>query len=85
MEKPKGDGAWINGGFFVCQPEVMNYISEGDEVIFERGPLEKLASAGQLHAYKHEGFWQPMDTLKDNTTLTEMWESGTAPWKKWED
>lgn len=85
MEKPKGDGAWINGGFFVCQPEVMNYISEGDEVIFERGPLEKLASAGQLHAYKHEGFWQPMDTLKDKTTLTEMWESGTAPWKKWED
>lgn len=85
MEKPKGDGAWINGGFFVCQPEVMNYISEGAEVIFERGPLEKLASAGQLHAYKHEGFWQPMDTLKDKTTLTEMWESGTAPWKKWED
>ncbi|MDD7578353.1 MAG: glucose-1-phosphate cytidylyltransferase [Elusimicrobia bacterium] len=85
MEKPKGDGAWINGGFFVCQPEVMNYIPGGDEVIFERGPLEKLASAGQLHAYKHDGFWQPMDTLKDKTTLTEMWESGTAPWKKWED
>ena len=85
MEKPKGDGAWINGGFFVCQPEVMNYIPEGDDVIFERGPLEKLAASGQLHAYKHEGFWQPMDTLKDKTTLTEMWESGTAPWKKWED
>lgn len=85
MEKPKGDGAWINGGFFVCQPEVMNYIPEGDDVIFERGPLEKLVSAGQLHAYKHDGFWQPMDTLKDKTTLTEMWKSGTAPWKKWED
>lgn len=85
MEKPKGDGAWINGGFFVCQPEVMNYIAEGDDIIFERGPLEKLAATGQLHAYKHEGFWQPMDTLKDKTTLTDMWESGSAPWKKWED
>ena len=85
MEKPKGDGAWINGGFFVCQPEVMNYIASGDDVIFERDPLEKLAAEGQLHAYKHEGFWQPMDTLKDKTTLTAMWENGTAPWKKWED
>ena len=84
MEKPKGDGAWINGGFFVCQPEVMNYIASGDDVIFERDPLEKLAAEGQLHAYKHEGFWQPMDTLKDKTTLTAMWENGTAPWKKWE-
>ncbi len=85
VEKPKGDGSWINGGFFVCQPEVMNYISEGDDVIFERTPLEKLAKDGQLHAYKYDGFWRPMDTLKDKTELTAMWESGQAPWKKWED
>ncbi len=85
QEKPKGDGAYINGGFFVCEPEVMNYIDEGDGVIFERAPLEKLAKEGQLHAYKHEGFWQPMDTLKDKTQLTELWYSGKAPWKKWED
>ncbi len=84
IEKPKGDGAWINGGFFVCQPEVMNYIAEGSGVIFERDPLEKLAADGQLHAYKHEGFWQPMDTLKDKIHLTELWEQDKAPWKKWE-
>ncbi|MBQ8843990.1 MAG: glucose-1-phosphate cytidylyltransferase [Elusimicrobiaceae bacterium] len=84
IEKPKGDGAWINGGFFVCQPEVMNYIAEGSGVIFERDPLEKLAADGQLHAYKHEGFWQPMDTLKDKIHLTELWEQEKAPWKKWE-
>ena len=84
MEKPKGDGAWINGGFFVCQPEVMDYIAEGNNVIFEREPLEKLANCGQLHAYKHEGFWQPMDTLKDKMQLTELWETGKAHWKKWE-
>ena len=65
MEKPKGDGSWINGGFFVCQPEVMNYIAEDDSVVFERAPLETLAKNNQLHAFKHEGFWQPMDTLKD--------------------
>ena len=85
VEKPKGDGAYINGGFFVCEPQVMDYIAEGDEVIFERAPLEKLAQEGQLHAYKHEGFWQPMDTLKDKTLLTDLWYSGKAPWKKWED
>ncbi|MBR4356069.1 MAG: glucose-1-phosphate cytidylyltransferase [Elusimicrobiaceae bacterium] len=85
MEKPKGDGAWINGGFFVCQPEVMNYIGNGDDVIFERTPLETLAREGQLHAYKHDGFWQPMDTLKDKHQLTDLWESGQAPWKKWEN
>lgn len=84
IEKPKGDGAWINGGFFVCQPEVMNYIAEGSGVIFERDPLEKLAADGQLHAYKHDGFWQPMDTLKDKIHLTELWEQEKAPWKKWE-
>lgn len=84
-EKPRGDGSWINGGFFVCQPEVFNYIEDGDNVIFERDPLEKLAAAGQLHAYKHEGFWQPMDTLRDKMELTELWKSGKAPWKVWED
>lgn len=85
MEKPKGDGSWINGGFFVCQPEVMNYIAEDDSVVFERAPLETLAKNNQLHAFKHEGFWQPMDTLKDKQLLTHLWESGQAPWKVWED
>ena len=85
MEKPQGDGAWINGGFFVCQPEVLDYIGQGDNVVFEREPLEQLAADHQLHAFKHEGFWQPMDTLKDKTQLTEMWEQNMAPWKKWEN
>ena len=84
-EKPQGDGAWINGGFFVCQPEVMNYIDEGDGVVFEKKPLETLAAQGQLHAYKHTGFWQPMDTLKDKTQLTALWEQNKAPWKVWKD
>ena len=84
MEKPRGDGSWINGGFFVCQPEVMDYIDPGDDVIFERTPLEKLAKSGQLHAYKHDGFWQPMDTLKDKMLLTDLWHSQKAPWKKWD-
>ncbi len=84
VEKPKGDGAWINGGFFVCQPEVMNYISTDPGEIFERAPLEKLAKENQIHAYKYEGFWQPMDTLKDKMYLTDLWMSGKAPWKKWD-
>lgn len=83
QEKPKGDGAWINGGFFVCEPQVLDYI-KGD-VYFEQAPLEKLAKDGQLHAYKHNGFWQPMDTLKDKKLLTDLWYSGQAPWKKWEN
>ncbi len=83
MEKPKGDGAWINGGFFVCQPEVMNYISDDESEIFERAPLEKLAQMNQIHAYKYDGFWQPMDTLKDKMYLTDLWTSDKAPWKKW--
>jgi len=82
LEKPKGDNAWINGGFFVCQPEVINYI-DGDNTIFEREPLEKLASEGNLKAYKHDGFWQCMDTLRDKTKLDELWDSGTPPWKNW--
>ena len=84
VEKPKGDGAWINGGFFVCQPEVMNYISDDEGEIFERAPLEKLAKEKQIHAYKYDGFWQPMDTLKDKMYLTDLWMSGKAPWKKWD-
>ena len=85
QEKPVGDGAWVNGGFFVCQPEVMNYIDEGDGVVFEKKPLETLAAQGQLHAYKHTGFWQPMDTMKDKNMLTALWEQNKAPWKVWKD
>ena len=82
QEKPKGDGAWINAGFFVLQPEVFDYI-EGDDTLLERSPLERLAREGQLTAYKHKGFWQPMDTLRDKVHLEELWKSGNAPWKLW--
>jgi glucose-1-phosphate cytidylyltransferase len=82
-EKPRGDGAWINGGFFVCQPEVLSYITDGDSTVWERGPLEALAKEGQLGAYKHEGFWQPMDMLRDKNDLEKLWASGKAPWKRW--
>lgn len=82
-EKPKGDGAWINGGFFVCEPSVLDYITEGDSTIFERRPLESLANSSQLVAYKHEGFWKPMDTLRDKVQLEELWDAKKAPWKVW--
>jgi glucose-1-phosphate cytidylyltransferase len=82
-EKPRGDGAWINGGFFVCQPEVFSYITAGDSTVWERGPLEALAKEGQLGAFKHEGFWQPMDMLRDKNDLEKLWASGKAPWKRW--
>jgi glucose-1-phosphate cytidylyltransferase len=81
-EKPKGDGAMINGGFFVLSPQVIDYIKD-DQTIWEREPLEQLAEEGQLAAYQHEGFWQPMDTLRDKTHLEELWQSGQAPWKTW--
>jgi len=81
-EKPKGDGGMINGGFFVLSPQVLDLI-EGDQTVWERGPLETLAERGQLAAYQHDGFWQPMDTLRDKTHLEELWASGTAPWKVW--
>ena len=81
-EKPKGDGAWINGGFFVLEPEVMNYIS-GDSTIWEQEPLRNLAHEGMLSAYKHNGFWQAMDTLRDKSILEELWNSDQAPWKTW--
>ncbi len=82
-EKPAGDGMWINAGYFVCQPEVFDYIKDGDSTIFERKPLEELANDGQMNSYKHNGFWKPMDTLRDNIELNKMWENNNAPWKIW--
>ena len=82
-EKPKGDGNWINGGFFVCEPKVLDYITEGDQTIFERTPLENLANDGELYSYKHTGFWRPMDTLRDNKLLNELWDNKKAKWKLW--
>jgi len=82
LEKPKGDGAWINGGFFVCQPEVFNYIDD-DATIFERRPMEKLANDGQMVAFRHSGFWKPMDTLRDKQELEALWQGGQAPWRLW--
>jgi len=81
-EKPQGDGGMINGGFFVLSPKVLDLLV-GDQTIWEREPLEKLASQTQLAAYQHSGFWQPMDTLRDKTYLEELWQSGKAPWKVW--
>ena len=81
-EKPKGDGAWINGGFFIVEPSVIDCIKD-DSTVWEREPLEKLAHNGELAAYRHQGFWHPMDTLRDKNTLEKMWESGKAPWKVW--
>jgi glucose-1-phosphate cytidylyltransferase len=82
MEKPKGDGAWINGGFFVCQPEVFNYI-DGDKTIFEKEPMENIAKDGQMRAFNHSGFWKPMDTLRDKHELEEDWSNNVAKWKIW--
>jgi glucose-1-phosphate cytidylyltransferase len=82
QEKPAGDGAWINGGFFVLSPKVIDYI-EGDLSSWEGGPLETIANQGQLECFEHRGFWQPMDTLRDKTQLEELWSSGRAPWKRW--
>lgn len=81
-EKPAGDGATINGGFFVLSPKVLDYI-EGDDTVWERGPMEGLARDGELYAYHHDGFWQAMDTLRDKRHLEELWASGHAPWKVW--
>ena len=82
VEKPDGDNAWINGGFFVLSPKVVDYI-QGDQTMWEREPMEKLAREGQLTAYFHNGFWQCMDTLRDKNHLEELWASGKAPWKVW--
>ena len=82
QEKPVGDGGWINGGFFVLSPAVLDYI-DGDATVWEQEPLERLAREGQLAAYRHDGFWQPMDTLRDKRHLEELWQTGHAPWKTW--
>lgn len=84
MEKPDGDGSWINGGFFILEPSAIETIEE-DSTIWEREPLETLARDGELVAYRHTGFWRPMDTLRDKIVLNELWESGEAPWKTWSD
>lgn len=81
-EKPLGDGAWINCGFFVLSPKVLDYI-EGDETTWEKNPMERLAKEGELAAFKHLGFWKPMDTLRDKNQLDELWNSGNAPWRIW--
>ena len=82
QEKPQGDSSWVNGGFFICSPQVLSLI-DGDSTIWERKPLETLARQNQLSAYLHNGFWQPMDTLRDKIYLEELWNSGRAPWKVW--
>jgi glucose-1-phosphate cytidylyltransferase len=82
LEKPKGDGSWINGGFFVCQPEVFDYI-EGDVTVFEKQPMEQIAANGEMKAFNHSGFWKPMDTLRDKHELEEDWANQKAKWKIW--
>lgn len=82
LEKPKGDGSWINGGFFVCEPSVFKFIKD-DQTIWEREPMEQIAAANQMVAYKHTGFWKPMDTLRDKQELEQEWNSGMATWKTW--
>jgi glucose-1-phosphate cytidylyltransferase len=82
-EKPAGDNAWINAGFFVMEPGVFDYLTDDDATVLERKPLERLAEAGQLSAYKHYGFWRPMDSLRDKNDLTDMWMKGPAPWALW--
>lgn len=84
QEKPKGDGSWINAGFFVFQPEIFDYI-QGDSTVFEKEPLEGVARKEELMSYKHDGFWQPMDTLRDKNHLEQLWKSNKAPWKIWEN
>jgi glucose-1-phosphate cytidylyltransferase len=81
-EKPEGDGAWINGGYFVLEPEVIDYIKD-DGTVWEQEPLQKLAQSDQLSAFRHTGFWQPMDTLRDKKYLEGLWQDGKAPWKVW--
>lgn len=83
QEKPKGDGSWINAGFFVCEPKVFDYILNGDETVLEQAPLQNLAKDGEIYTYQHNGFWMPMDTLRDKNTLSAMWNNGKAPWKVW--
>jgi glucose-1-phosphate cytidylyltransferase len=81
-EKPRGDGAWINGGFFVLEPDAINYI-DGEATVWEQEPMERLAQDHRLSAYRHQGFWHPMDTLRDKGVLDDFWKTGKAPWKIW--
>ena len=83
-EKPQGDNTWVNGGFFVCEPKVFDYIENSDDITFEKTPLENLAKDKQLNAYKHYGFWRPMDNLKDKKELTNAWVNGVAQWAIWQ-
>lgn len=83
LEKPRGDGSWVNGGFFVCEPEMLNYIDDRSDTVFEQEPLQTLAKEGHLSTYKHNGFWKCMDTLKDKHDLDRMWQDQAAPWKTW--
>lgn len=83
IEKPKTEAGWINGGFFICEPEVFNYISDDESCVFEQVPLQQLAADGKMSAFKHHGFWQPMDTLRDNQKLNKLWKENKAPWKVW--
>lgn len=83
MEKPKGDGGWVNAGFFVCEPKVFDYITQGDQTVFEQAPVEQLAHDGELFAYQHKGFWRCMDTMRDKIQLCEMWNNHQAKWKLW--
>jgi glucose-1-phosphate cytidylyltransferase len=84
QEKPQGDGNWINGGFFVMEPRALDEI-EGDDTLWEKEPMERLAKQGELAVYRHNGFWQPMDTMRDKNLLEELWQSGKAPWKVWKE
>ena len=82
-EKPKGDGSWINAGYFVCEPNVLDFINEGDATIFEQSPLKNLAKRGEILTYKHNSFWMPMDTLRDKKVLNDLWLNNKALWKSW--
>lgn len=84
-EKVRGDEGWINGGFMVFQPEIFNYLNDGDQTILEQMPLQSLAKDGQLNSYRHDGFWQPMDTLREKIMLEELWDNQKAPWRVWDD
>ena len=83
LEKPKGDGSWINGGYMVCEPGVFDFITNGDATVWEQEPMQNIALSNQMNAFKHHGFWRPMDTLKDKHDLNEMWVAGKSPWKVW--
>jgi len=82
LEKPKGDGAWINGGFFVCEPGVFDFVA-ADDTVWEKEPMEQIAAQNEMAAFKHSGFWKPMDTLRDKQELEQEWQTGKAPWKNW--